>query len=115
MLKGIGIVDADIAYGGNFYGIIDAQSVGLELTPENASKIIEIGIKIRNMINQKTEIVHPQYPFIRGLTHIEFFTEPTQEEADVKIRSSSLQAGLIVHHAVQVHQPNYLSSILKRR
>ena len=83
-VEGIGIVDVDIAYGGNFYGIIDAQSVGLELTPENASKIIEIGIKIRNTINEKTDIVHPQYPFIRGLTHIEFFTEPTHEEADVK-------------------------------
>ncbi|WML24701.1 proline racemase family protein [Neobacillus sp. OS1-33] len=83
-VEGIGIVNADIAYGGNFYGIIDAKSVGLELTPENASKIIEIGIKIRNTINEKTDIVHPQYPFIRGLTHIEFFTEPTHEEADVK-------------------------------
>ena len=83
-VEGIGIVDADIAYGGNFYGIIDAASVGLELIPENASKIIEKGIKIRNTINEKTDVVHPQYPFIRGLTHIEFFTEPTHEEADVK-------------------------------
>jgi proline racemase len=83
-VEGIGIVDADIAYGGNFYGIIDAQSVGLELIPDNASKIIEIGIKIRNTINEKTDIIHPQYPFINGLTHIEFFTEPTHEEADVK-------------------------------
>jgi proline racemase len=83
-VEGIGIVYADIAYGGNFYGIIDAQSIGLELIPDNASKIIEIGIKIRNTINEKTDIIHPQYPFIRGLTHIEFFTEPTHEEADVK-------------------------------
>ncbi|MFB3163853.1 proline racemase family protein [Neobacillus sp. 179-J 1A1 HS] len=83
-VEGIGIVDAVIAYGGNFYGIIDAQSVGLELIPDNASKIIEIGIKIRNTINEKTDIVHPQYPFIRGLTHIEFFTEPTHKEANVK-------------------------------
>jgi proline racemase len=83
-VEGIGIVDADIAYGGNFYGIIAAQSVGLELIPDNASKIIEIGIKIRNTINEKTDIIHPQYPFINGLTHIEFFTEPTHEEADVK-------------------------------
>lgn len=83
-VEGIGIVEADIAYGGNFYGIIDAQSVGLELTPENASKIIEKAIKIRNTINEKMDVVHPQYPFIRSLTHIEFFTEPTHEEADVK-------------------------------
>ncbi|GED14174.1 proline racemase family protein [Aneurinibacillus migulanus] len=80
----IGRVDADIAYGGNFYAIIDAKSIGLDLAPWNASNIIETAINIRNTINEKTEIVHPQYPFIQGLTHVEFFTEPTHEEADVK-------------------------------
>ncbi|MFS0906216.1 proline racemase family protein [Priestia aryabhattai] len=83
-VEGFGQVGVDIAYGGNFYGIIDAKSVGLELTPDNASHIIEKAINIRNTINEKFEIVHPQHPFIRGLTHIEFFTEPTHEEADVK-------------------------------
>lgn len=83
-VEGFGQVGVDIAYGGNFYGIIDAKSVGLELTPDNASHIIEKAINIRNTINEKFEIVHPQHPFIRGLTHIEFFTEPTHEKADVK-------------------------------
>ncbi|MCM3569958.1 proline racemase family protein [Neobacillus mesonae] len=83
-VEGIGRVDADIAYGGNFYAIIDAKSVSLELTPENASAIIEKAIIIRNAINEKNEIVHPKYPFIHGLTHVEFFTEPTHELANVK-------------------------------
>ncbi|MBT2645160.1 proline racemase family protein [Bacillus sp. ISL-34] len=83
-IEGLGCIDADIAYGGNFYAIIDAKSIGLDLIPENASNIIEKAINIRNTINEKTEIVHPQYTFIRGLTHVEFFTEPTHEEADVK-------------------------------
>lgn len=83
-VEGIGRVNADIAYGGNFYAIIDAKSVGLELIPENASNIIDKAITIRNTINKNTDIVHPQYPFIRGLTHVEFFTEPAHENADVK-------------------------------
>ncbi|ENQ3079143.1 proline racemase family protein [Bacillus sp. WLY-B-L8] len=83
-VEGIGRVDADIAYGGNFYAIIEAKSVGLELIPENASHIIETAINIRNTINEQVEIVHPQYSFIKGLTHVEFFTEPTHEKADVK-------------------------------
>jgi proline racemase len=83
-VDGIGQVNADIAYGGNFYAIIEAKSVGLDLIPENASNIIEKAIDIRNAINEKTEIVHPQYQFIRGLTHVEFFTKPTHEEAHVK-------------------------------
>ncbi len=83
-VEGIGIVKADIAYGGNFYAIIDAKSIGLDLVPENASTIIDQAITIRNTINEQIEVVHPKYPFINGLTHIEFFTDPTNEKADVK-------------------------------
>jgi proline racemase len=83
-VEGIGLVNADIAYGGNFYAIIEAESVELDLIPENASTIIEKAIKIRSAINEKTDIVHPQYPFIQGLTHVEFYTEPSHEDADVK-------------------------------
>lgn len=83
-VKDIGTIEADIAYGGNFYAIIDAKSVGLELVPENASTIIDKAIHIRNTINEKFEITHPEYSFIRGLTHVEFYTDPTHECAHVK-------------------------------
>lgn len=83
-VKGIGQVEADIAYGGNFYAIVDAKSVGLELIRENASRIIDTAIEIRKAINDEVDIVHPQYPFIQGLTHVEFFTDPVDERAGVK-------------------------------
>lgn len=81
---GIGQVEADIAYGGNFYAIIDADSIGLELVPENASTIIDNAITIRDTINEETEVLHPEYPFIKGLTHVEFFTKPTNKKAHIK-------------------------------
>lgn len=83
-VDGIGLVKADIAYGGNFYGIIDANTVGLELIPEQSAAIIEKAIAIRNRINATHEIVHPEHAFIRGLTHIEFYSEPCNKEADVR-------------------------------
>lgn len=83
-VEGVGKVDADIAYGGNFYAIIDAASVGVELLPEHAAHIINTAITIRNVINDYTEIVHPEHSFIRGLTHVEFYTTPDHKDADVK-------------------------------
>lgn len=80
----IGKVECDIAYGGNFYGIIDARKLGIRLEVDNASSIIEKGIAIRNAINEAENIVHPEYPFIHGLTHIEFFTDPVHPDADAK-------------------------------
>ncbi|MCI4060802.1 proline racemase family protein, partial [Bacillus cereus] len=51
LVKDIGTIEADIAYGGNFYANIDAKSVELELVTENATTIIDKAIHIRNTIN----------------------------------------------------------------
>lgn len=83
-VDGIGKVDCDIAYGGNFYGIIDARKLAIPLVPENASSIINKAINIRKTINEQFEVVHPAFPFINGLTHIEFFTDPVDPEAHLK-------------------------------
>ncbi|HLR67089.1 proline racemase family protein [Virgibacillus alimentarius] len=83
-VEGIGEVACDIAYGGNFYGIIDARKLGLDLVKENASTIIDQAITIRNAINEREDVIHPEHPFINGLTHIEFYTDPVHPDADVK-------------------------------
>lgn len=83
-VEGVGQIACDIAYGGNFYGIIDARKLNLPLVKENASTIIDQAILIRNAINQLVEVVHPAYPFINGLTHIEFFTDAVNPIADLK-------------------------------
>lgn len=83
-VDGIGSVSCDIAYGGNFYALIDARKLGLSLLPSNASTIVDTAVRIRKAINKSVEIIHPAAPFIQGLTHIEFYGDPTHPEADVK-------------------------------
>ncbi|KEK24241.1 proline racemase family protein [Bacillus gaemokensis] len=80
----IGNVQCDIAYGGNFYSIIDARKLGITLKTENSSQIVEQAIRIRDEINTVVPIVHPEFSFIEGVTHVEFFCDPTDERADVK-------------------------------
>ncbi|MED1953553.1 proline racemase family protein [Brevibacillus centrosporus] len=83
-VEGLGQVTCDIAYGGNFYAITDARKLGLELTPAHASTIVDTAVRIRKAINHTLEVVHPDKPFIRGLTHVEFYTAPSHPQADVK-------------------------------
>lgn len=83
-VEGLGAVTCDIAYGGNFYAITDAGKLGLELLPSKASAIVDTAVRIRKAVNQAIEVVHPQKDFIRGLTHVEFFTAPSHPDADVK-------------------------------
>ena len=51
-----GTVKLDMCYGGNFYAIIPAASVGLDLNAENYSKLIAAGIKMRGYINDQLKI-----------------------------------------------------------
>lgn len=83
-VEGIGAVPCDIAYGGNFYAIVDARKLGLEIVPSNAADIIATAVKIRDAVNAVRQVVHPEAPFIRGVTHVEFSTDPTTPGATLK-------------------------------
>jgi proline racemase len=80
----VGPVTLDIAWGGNFYGIVEAASVGLTLTPNHAREAIRLARKIRKAVDSAVEVVHPEFPNVRGLTHVEFYGPPTKPGADVK-------------------------------
>lgn len=71
-IDGVGDVVLDIAYGGNFYAIVDARDVGIKISPEYACDIKRIGSEIRRRVNEDIEVVHPEKPFIKGVTHVCF-------------------------------------------
>ena len=83
-VPGIGGVECEIAYGGNFYAIVDAQTLGLLLEPSNASEIVGRAVLIRQTINRSLTVAHPESPFIRGVTHVEFYDEARHPEADAR-------------------------------
>ena len=66
----LGELIIDVAYGGNFYAIVDVQKnfKGLEHYP--ADKLIAWARELRKNINAKYEFVHPQDPTINGCSHI---------------------------------------------
>jgi proline racemase len=74
----------DIAYGGNFFGILEASKVGLEIRPERAGDIIRIGNMIREATYRQIRVVHPEMPHIDRMTHVEFYGEPEQPGAHVR-------------------------------
>ncbi len=68
----LGDVTYDMAYGGNFYALVSAASVGLAPVPANADVLIERGLEIAAAINATAEPVHPADPAIRGCKHVVF-------------------------------------------
>src|SRR5678815_2898456 len=58
-VQGIGSVEFDIAYGGAFYAFVEAQTVGLQLTPEHFDRIIDYGRRIKRAVVNQFPIKQP--------------------------------------------------------
>lgn len=66
----LGKLNVDVAYGGNFYCIIDPQANFPGLEHFKAEQLISMARSLRKKMNEKYEFVHPEHPSIRGLSHI---------------------------------------------
>lgn len=64
----LGTVTVDIAYGGMFYVIADAEPLGLRLTPDEGRDIVRIGEMIKAAAREQFPVVHPENPEIAGVT-----------------------------------------------
>ncbi len=67
---GLGELEVDVSYGGNFYAIVDVQEnfKGLEHYP--AGQLIEWARELRKNINDQYPFIHPEDPTIHGCSHI---------------------------------------------
>lgn len=68
----LGILKFDVAYGGNFYAIIDPQKNFSGVQDFTAGKLIQLSQTIRHRINQEYPnfFIHPEDDTIRDVSHI---------------------------------------------
>ncbi|WP_086477651.1 4-hydroxyproline epimerase [Arenibacter amylolyticus] len=72
--SGLGELVFDVAYGGNFYAIVDPQKNFQGIQEYSAGQLIGYSQEIRKKINLKypDKFVHPENDTIRGLSHIQW-------------------------------------------
>jgi proline racemase len=80
----LGTVTVDVAYGGMFYVVADAQPFGLRLTPDEGRDIVRIGEMIKAAACEQLPVAHPENPGIRGITIAQLTAPPTRPEAAAK-------------------------------
>ena len=66
----LGELIIDVAYGGNFYAIVDLQKNFKGIEHYSADKLIALARALRNNINEKYEFVHPDDATIKSCSHI---------------------------------------------
>jgi 4-hydroxyproline epimerase len=67
---GMGSLRVDVAYGGNFYAIVDPQPAFSGVQDYTASQLIEWSRNLRKAINKRYTIAHPLMPSISSCSHI---------------------------------------------
>jgi 4-hydroxyproline epimerase len=83
-VEGLGEVKVDVAYGGNFYAIVDPQECFRDIADYTAGELVGYSPKLRKALNEKYKFVHPENPEINGLRHILWAGAPKHPEATAR-------------------------------
>jgi 4-hydroxyproline epimerase len=67
---GLGNLVFDVAYGGNFYAIVDVQKKFAGLEHFSSGALMEMARAFRKNINEQFTFVHPENKTIHGCTHV---------------------------------------------
>lgn len=84
-VPGFGKVPYDVAFGGNTYAITDAKNMGdLDLRAGNLGKIISAANAFGEAVRKEVPFVHPTDPFLKGISHVMFSTQPDDPKASYR-------------------------------
>ena len=80
----LGEISFDVAYGGNYYAIVDPQVNFSGVQDFSASKLIQFSQIVRGRINQKYPdmFIHPENDTIRDVSHMQWTGTPIHEDSD---------------------------------
>jgi proline racemase len=68
-VPGYGSVRYDMAFGGNFYAIVELEEVGVPFGQEHARELMALGLALMDAIEATAPPVHPGEPGIHGCHH----------------------------------------------
>ena len=78
----LGRLKLDVAYGGNFYAIIDPQENFAGIEHHSAMELIQWSPAIRSLLNKAYQFQHPENENINGLSHIMWTGSALSPESD---------------------------------
>jgi proline racemase len=81
-VPGMGPLTIDVAYGGNFYAVIEPQENWAGLDGMTAGEIVGLGRKLRDGLADVCDPVHPEDDRIRGVHHAIWCDGPRREDVD---------------------------------
>ncbi len=93
-VPGLGMVDFDIAFGGAFYAIVDAESLKVDLAVKNYTEIVDLGRKIKAAVVNTFPVEHPSGPELSTLFGV-IFTGPPNDRANHSRNVNVFEEGMV--------------------
>jgi 4-hydroxyproline epimerase len=81
---GIGELAFDVAYGGNFYAILEPQKNYRDMADFSPGDILRLSPIMRRLLNEAITCVHPENPTIKGVSHILWTGKPRDPKAHAR-------------------------------
>lgn len=76
VVPGLGTLTVDVAYGGNYYVIIDPQAHFPGLRHWSAAELLYWSPVVRQAAREQLECIHPDDPTVQGVSHVLWTGEP---------------------------------------
>lgn len=74
----------DVAFGGAFYAIVDAEAAGLPIAAPRLPDLRRVGIEIKRAVEAAAAVVHPLDADLKGIYGTIFTGPPGREDADLR-------------------------------
>ena len=80
-VPGLGELTLDVAYGGNYYAIVEPQKNYAGLESLSAGEVLHYSPIVRRLMQEKLQPVHPENPTISGVSHVMWTGKPRDPKA----------------------------------
>ncbi|HUF46842.1 MAG TPA: proline racemase family protein, partial [Vicinamibacterales bacterium] len=74
----------DVAFGGAFYAIVDAESAGLAMTSDGLVELRRAAMSIKEAVERAVTVVHPLEPGLAGIYGTIFTGPPARPDAHLR-------------------------------
>jgi proline racemase len=83
-LSGGRVLLVDVAFGGAFYAIVDAEAAGLPVDGARLPELRRLGMEVKGEVERLRKVVHPLDPGLEGIYGTIFTAPPQHRDADLR-------------------------------
>lgn len=123
-----GLLTVDIAYGGAFYVLVDAEALGVAVRPDQVGDLTRLGMEVKRAVDAKLDVRHPLEPELAGIygtiisegaadaahdgRNITIYAEGAVDRSPCGTGTSAKLANLYANGAIGLDQPYVHESVI---